>query len=199
MEVEFTARQVRITKALRTQAEEGLERVARVMGKTARASIIFSAERHLQIAELSVAARSQKIVATGKGDTLAVALRLAIEHAESQALRFRDRRLAGKRLPLEEKAPKAPPVSRTKARAPLPDVESEEAKPVRASRTRAKVVQPHVITSEEAFADHPMTIEEAVKELEFRDHDLLIFRNQADEMYVLHRCRNGQIELVEMP
>ena len=46
MEVEFTARQVKISKALRTLAEEGMERIARILGKTARASITFSAQRH---------------------------------------------------------------------------------------------------------------------------------------------------------
>jgi hypothetical protein len=37
MEVEFTARQVKISKALKTQAEEGLERIARILGRNARA------------------------------------------------------------------------------------------------------------------------------------------------------------------
>ena len=45
-----------------------------------------------------------------------------------------------------------------------------------------------------------MTIEEAVKDCEFRDRDLLIFRNRAGDLYVLgNRRRDGQIELVEVP
>ena len=44
-----------------------------------------------------------------------------------------------------------------------------------------------------------MTIEEAVKDTEFRDRDLLIFRNAAGDLYVLHRRRDGQMELVEIP
>ena len=39
MEVEFTARQVKISKALRTHAEEGMERIGRILGKSAHASI----------------------------------------------------------------------------------------------------------------------------------------------------------------
>ena len=69
MEVEFTARQVKISKALRTQAEEGMERIARILGKTARASITFGAQKHLQIAELTIQARLQTIAAAGKADT----------------------------------------------------------------------------------------------------------------------------------
>ena len=44
-----------------------------------------------------------------------------------------------------------------------------------------------------------MTIEEAVKDAEFRDRDLLVFRNPSGELYVLHRRRDGQMELVEIP
>src|ERR1039457_3348480 len=124
MEVEFTARQVKISKALRTQAEEGLHRIARIMGKTARASITFSAQRHVQIAELSVQARSQTIVSTGKADSLEAALRQTIEHAENQALRFRDRRLANKRQPNEDKVVTAPPVTRLNSHAAQPTPEA---------------------------------------------------------------------------
>ena len=98
MEVEFTARQVKISKALRTHAEEGMERIGRILGKSAHASITFSAQRHVQIVELTVQGRAQKIAATGKATTLDAALREAMEHAENQARRFRDRRMGSKRL-----------------------------------------------------------------------------------------------------
>jgi putative sigma-54 modulation protein len=215
MEVEFTARQENISKALRTelrtQAEEGLQRIARILGKATHASVIFSAQRHVQIAELSVQARLQKIVSTGKADSLEAALRQAIEHAENQSLRFRDRRLAGKRLPKEEKMPAAPPVTRPNSRVAQPRADGGNGKPARvASKTRtaiavqssaasATVVEPHVIESDEVFASQPMTIEEAVKDAEFRDRDLLIFRTAAGDMYVLHRRRDGEMELVEIP
>ena len=103
MEVEFTARQVKISKALRTHAEEGMERIGRPLGKSAHASITFSAQRHVHIVELTVRGRAQKIAATGKATTLDAALREAMEHAENQARRFRDRRMGSKRLPKEEK------------------------------------------------------------------------------------------------
>jgi putative sigma-54 modulation protein len=50
-----------------------------------------------------------------------------------------------------------------------------------------------------ALAIRPMTIEEAVKEAEFRDRDLLIFRNASGALFVLHRRRDGKMELVEVP
>src|ERR1700739_1206296 len=116
MEVELTARQVRISKALRTQAEAGMDRIARILGRTTSASVIFRVERHLQIAELTIKARLQTIVAAGEANTMESALRVALAHAEHQALRYRDRHLARKRLPKEEKMLAVPPVTRPKSR-----------------------------------------------------------------------------------
>jgi putative sigma-54 modulation protein len=207
MEVEFTARQVKITKGLRAQAEEGMERIARILGKTARASITFGAQRHLQIVELTVQVRLQTIAAAGKADTLDAALREALEHALNQARRYRDRRLESERLPKGEKVLTALPVARPKTRAAEP-IEESNGKLVRShARTsiavhsfpnRATVVEPHIVKSSEAISLKPMTIEEAVKETEFRDRDLLIFRNPSGEMFVLHRRRDGEMELVEI-
>jgi putative sigma-54 modulation protein len=210
MEMEFTARQVKISRALRTQAEEGMQRIARILGKGTHASITFSAQRHVQIVELIVKGRLLKLAAAGKADTLESALRQAIAHAEHQAQRYRDRRLVSKRLPKEEKVLTALPVARPKARV-SPAAESAEDGAGRAkgkARTsiavhsfpaRPTVVEPHIVKNGEAVALRPMTIEEAVKDAEFRDRDLLIFRNASGDVFVLHRRRDGQMELVEIP
>ena len=208
MHVAFTARQGKISKALRTQAEEGMERIGRILGRSARASVTFSAQRHVYIVELIIMARAQKFAATGKGDSYDAALREAIEHAEHQAHRHRDRRIVSKRLPKGEKVMTAPPVARPKARVE-PTGEGGEARPARGkARTsiavhsfpvRTTVVEPHIVKSGEAIALKPMTIEEAVKDAEFRDRDLLIFRTAIGETFVLHRRRDGQMELVEIP
>jgi putative sigma-54 modulation protein len=209
MEVEMTARQVKVPKALRTQAEEGMDRIARVLGRTTTASVIFRVQRHLQIAELTVKGRLQTIVATGEADSMESALRKALAHAEHQALRYRDRHLTRKRLPKEEKMLTALPVARPKTRASEPDEAASNGKPSRAKAraaiavhsfpASAAIVEPHILSSSEAIAIKPMTIEEAVKDAEFRDRDLLVFRNPGGDLYVLHRRRDGQMELVEVP
>jgi len=209
MDVEFTARQAKVPKALRDLAQEGMDRIGRILGRTAHASIVFNTQRHLQIVEVTIQARLQTIAATGQANTLDAALRQAMAHAENQVRRYRDRKIVTKRLPKEEKVLTAPPVTRPKARAAQPEDNGVEGKPAR-TRARASiavhsfpakatVVEPHVLKSGEAFALRPMTIEEAVKDAEFRDRDLLIFRTVAGEMFVLHRRRDGQMVLVEIP
>lgn len=210
MEVELTARQVRIPKALRQQAEEGMNRIARILGKTTSAAITFRTQRHLHIAELTVTARLQTIAANGQADSQEGALRAALAHAEHQALRYRDRNLTRKRLPKEEKLLDVPPVTRSKTRPAPPDEIEAEAKAKAAAKPRASipvhsfpappaVVEPHIVKNGEAIALRPMTLEEAVKEAEFRDRDVLVFRNQSGDLFVLHRRRDGQMELIEIP
>jgi putative sigma-54 modulation protein len=184
-----------------------MNRIARILGKTTTASITFRTQRHLQIAELTVKARLQTIAATGEADTQESALRAALAHAEHQALRYRDRNLARKRLPKEEKVMEAPPVTRPKSRV-APSEDSEDGRAPKTARAsiavhsfpaNAAVVEPHIVKSGDSIAIRPMTLEEAVKEAEFRDRDLLIFRNIAGVLFVLHRRRDGQMELVEIP
>jgi putative sigma-54 modulation protein len=207
MEVEFTARGVKISKAVRAHAEEGMERIGRILGRGAHGSVTFSVQRHLQIVELTVQARTQKLAATGKSNEPEAALRMALSHAENQARKYRDRKIENNRLPKEEKSLTVPPVARPKTRV-SPDAEQAEGKPAR-GKARASiavhsfpakptVVEPHIIKNGECFALKPLTIEEAVKDAEFRDRDLLIFHDPAGDMYVLHRRRDGQMELVEI-
>jgi len=208
MQVELTARKVKISKALRVQAEEGMDRIARILGRTTTANVIFRVQRHLQIAELTIKARLQTIVAAGQADSLESALREALAHAEHQALRYRDRHLARKRMPKEEKMLTALPVARPKARPAEPQqapngkqaaAKHRAAIAVHSFPANSTIVEPHILSSAEAIAIRPMTIEEAVKDAEFRDRDLLVFRNLGGDLYVLHRRRDGQMELVEVP
>jgi putative sigma-54 modulation protein len=212
MDVEFTARQVRVSKTLKAGATEGIERIALVLGKVTVASVTFRAERHMQIVEIALQSRNHKIVAAGEAGTQTAALREALEHAELQAQRFRDRIRTRKRQAkvdetAEPAAKKRTPrkASTEKAEAEKPAIARNPGHKTKAAITvhsfpgKPKVVEPHILSAAEALAIRPMTIEEAVKEAEFRDKDLLVFRNLAGDMYVLHRRRDGQMELVEIP
>ena len=155
-----------------------------------------------------VAAACVGLMGVGRANAQDAALREAIAHAEHQANRYRDRRLVSKRLPKEEKSLAALPVVRPKTRQDPEGDETGRARLATKARTsiavhsfpaRATVVEPHILKNGEAVAIKPMSIEEAVKDAEFRDRDLLIFRTSAGDMFVLHRRRDGQMELVEIP
>ena len=65
--------------------------------------------------------------------------------------------------------------------------------------SKSPLQEPHVVRSADSVARRPMSLEEAVKEAAFRDRDVFVFRNHAGQAMVLHRKRDGKMELIEVP
>ena len=223
MAVEFTARQVKISKLMKDGATEGIDRISLVLGKVTAAKLIFWAERHLQVVEITLQTSHHGIVSKGEADTQESALRKALAHAELQAQRYRDKIRTKKRSPkvvptaeerkprktaraaLEAKAVAEPDLETTSQNGHKPAVARSPGKQTKAAITvhsfpgKPAVVEPHILVASEALAIRPMRIDEAVKEAEFRDRDLLIFRDPDGDLFVLHRRRDGKMEIVEVP
>jgi putative sigma-54 modulation protein len=63
----------------------------------------------------------------------------------------------------------------------------------------ARTTEVHLVRSDEAVAMRPMTLEEAIKEAHFRDRDVFVFRDPKGKLMILHRTRDGKMELIETP
>jgi putative sigma-54 modulation protein len=217
MQAEYTGRQVTITPALRRMGDEAIERIAKVLPKVVGAHIVLTSEKYRKTADVAVKMRAGKIVGFAESNNMETALRDALERAETQAIRYRKRQNAIKRQPKEEKLqtevlPVRPRrASRTRSEAEpetaAPPVKTNGKRPGRAvvpvtvhtfPATRP-ISEPHVVRSADSVALRPMTIEEAVKEAEFRDRDVFVFRNFEGTVCVLHRTREGKMELIEAP
>jgi len=220
MQVEYTGRQVTVTRTLKTIAEESLGRIAKILGKTTGAHIVLTAEKYRQTAEVTIKTRLHNIVATSESTSMETALRAALDKAETQAIRCKKKLHAKKRQPKEEKLvveaalarPKRAtrPAALTEAAAPAPKeaakktnghARSRQVLPVTVHSFPAKVPiqEPHVVRSADSVALRPMTLEEAVKEAEFRDREVFVFRDHQGNVKVLHRKRDGKMELIEAP
>ena len=182
-----------------------MERIGRILGKTAHASITFSAQRHLQIVELTVQARTQTIAATGKANALDAALRQAIPTLKTRPA-YRDRKMeqaiTQRRKGADRAAGDASQIARCSAgRQRTASWQTAKARASIAVHSFPSGLRSLNRTSSRTarLSLYPMTIEEAVKEAEFRDRDLLIFHTSSGEMFVLHRRRDGQMELIELP
>jgi putative sigma-54 modulation protein len=220
MQAEYTGRQVSITPALRRIGDEGVERIARLLPKAEAAHIVLTSEKYRKTADVSVKMRAGKIVGFAESTQMDQALREALERAETQAIRHRKRLHSIKRQPKEEKQPNE--VLAVRPRKASRSQSEPEENPVaeavaaakangrRAGRTmvpvtvhtfpaRRPIPEPHIVRSSDSVALRPMTIEEAVKEAEFRDRDVFVFRTNEGTVCVLHRKRDGKMELIEAP
>jgi putative sigma-54 modulation protein len=213
MPVECTGRQVAITKPLRTLAEEGIERIAKVLGKITSAHVVLTAEKYRQIAEVTVNTRACTFVALCESAAnMETALREALAKAETQATRHKDRQRTRKRQPKQEKLVEETGIARS-GRGSVAEARTasngttngkNHAQPaipvtVHSFPARVPISEPHVVRSLDSVALRPMTLEEAVKEAEFRDRDVFVFRDNEGNVKVLHRKRDGKMELIEAP
>ena len=214
MQIEYTGRQVTVTRALRALAETGIDRIVKILGRVTSAHIILSATKYRQTAEVTIKTRLSNIVGVAESPNMEVSLRDALAKAETQAIRCRKKLQAKKRQPKEEKLTAEPQLLRP--RKPAKPLAADEAAPstsqngnarskqiipvtVHSFPIKATVNEPHITRSTDSVALRPMTIEEAVKEAEFRDRDVFVFRDNNGGVKVLHRKRDGKMELIEAP
>lgn len=227
MQVEYTGRQTAITPSLRRLAEEGLDRVSRVVGRTCSAHVILTEEKYRHTAEVTVQTKFQTIVGLCESQAMETALRDALAKAELQAIKHKDKFRTRTREPKDHKSSMEPQLSRPRNNsmsvAALPDVAEPILPSVRTSPSKApakaassngrrpepvrvhspthgkEINEPHVIHCTDCLADQPMSLDEAVKESEARDKDVFVFRDNGGDLRVLHRRRDGVMELIALP
>lgn len=215
MQIDYTGRQVTITRALRALTEAGIERIEKILGRLTSVHVILSATKYRQTAEVTIKTRLTKIVGIAECPNMETSLRDALMKAETQAIRARKKLHTKKRQPKEEKSTVEPQLARPRKPAKAASSEDETDQATRRNGNgRGKEVipvtvhsfpvispvhEPHLTRSTDSVALRPMTIEEAVKEAEFRDRDVFVFRDNEGGVKVLHRKRDGKMELIEAP
>jgi putative sigma-54 modulation protein len=207
MDVEYTGRQTSITKKVKLQTEAGLERIAKIVGSSGNVHVILSTDKYRQIAEITVQTRQQKLVARCEATEMEVALHDALAKIEQQAIRHKKKSATIKRHPKSDVKGAVEEVSapaRSKAVAVKVAAKTSvgrKAVPmlVHSFPSQSPLSEPHVVRSVDGAALRPMSLEEAVKEAAFRDHDVFVFRDHSGQAMVLHRKRDGKMELIEVP
>jgi putative sigma-54 modulation protein len=217
MEVEYTGRQAAITDELRNLAQVILERIEKLAGKASSAHIVLTTEKYRHTAEVTIKTSLQDIVGLCESTSVESALRQALEKAEAQAIRSKEKLKARKRVSTGDKVSVQPGLERAShagrlSPQPAPDamasgngvaahsVPTKSLKPLgKRPVAAASDGEPHVVRSIDAIALRPMSLEEAVKEAEFRDREVFVFRDGGGQMKVLHRKRDGLMELIELP
>jgi putative sigma-54 modulation protein len=199
MNVEYLARQYEITPAVRKEVESGLGKLTRILGENFKSKVILTVEKHRYIAEITVKRRRGHIVGLAEATDMVAAVNQALEHIETQALKSNGRRRATYRKP-KDKSWATPVEAEPETRISV-GASAATAVPVVVHKfpAVARTTEAHLVKSSDSIAMRPMTIEEAVKECEFRDRDVFVFRDGKGRVKVLHRRKDGKIELIEVP
>jgi putative sigma-54 modulation protein len=197
MEVDYTGRQFDITPKIRKEVDAGLAKLAKIVGDNCSSKVILTAEKQRRIAEITLTRRTKQLVGQGESTDMVAAIGEALEHIEKQALKLNTRKRDVKRAVKATWKREVPEVELpiavgTTAVTAVPVV-------VHKFPAKPKMTEAHLVKSQEAVALQPMTIEEAVKECEFRDRGVFIFHDKKGIVRVLHRRKDGKLELIEVP
>jgi putative sigma-54 modulation protein len=201
MNVEYTGRHYEVTPANRKDVEAGLTKIRKILRDRFEANVILAVEKHRHKAEITINSRVGPLVGLAQARDMALAIGEALDHLERQALKNKTRIITKKRRNHQNKKwngeGKEPTV--TDAVAVKTVASSSVSMVVHKFPLVAKSTEVHIVRSDEAVALRPMTLEEAIKEAHFRDRDVFIFRDPKGKLMILHRTRDGKMELIEAP
>ncbi|HVP42026.1 MAG TPA: ribosome-associated translation inhibitor RaiA [Terriglobales bacterium] len=197
MNVEYTGRQYEVTPTLRKQIEQGLSKIERILSTHFDTHVILACEKHRHIAEITVTVRNHNIVGISEATDMTAAVGEALDRIERQAVKYKTRwrskkRNARKRWNGEASAVEQQLAVGANLTTAVPVV-------VHAFPAIVRTAEAHVSRPQDAVALRPLTLEEAIKEAEFRDRDVFVFRDNKGRVKVLHRTKDGKMELIEAP
>jgi len=201
MNVEFTGRQYEITPAIRKSVEAGLTKMRKILGDTFDTKVILAVEKHRHEAEITISPRNGPLVGFAQAGDMKSAVNEALEHLEKQAVKYKTRWRSKKRHQQKNQEQKwNGKAAEENLSATLGLTETNEISlVVHRFPAVAKSTEVHLVRSDDAVAMRPMTLEEAIKEAHFRDRDVFVFRDPKGKVMVLHRTRDGKMELIEAP
>jgi putative sigma-54 modulation protein len=197
MNVEYTGRQYEITPIIRKQVEIGLAKLLKILGDKFETKVVLTVEKHRHKAEITINPPNGPLVGLAQATDMTSAINESLDHLEKQAVKYKTRWRSKKRH--EHK--------KWNGKAADPEVQTAvglteaTAVPVTVHKfpVVAKTTQVHLVQSPDAVALRPMMLEEAIKEAHFRDRDVFVFRDPKGKVMVLHRTRDGKLELIEAP
>jgi len=180
MKITYTGRQVELAPAQLRKVEARFAKLAKLLdGRDQReAHVVLALERHLHKVEVTVQYHHHPLIGIGASTDLFTAIHSAVDRLEKQAIKLRAKWRDTKRV--------------SRKTAVLEEEETRPEEPILETENERKVFR---VNHHERRK--PMTLEEALLEME-GDRDYLVYRDSVtDRVSVLVRRRDGNFALIE--
>jgi len=177
MQITTTFRHMESSDALKSYAAEKLDRVQKYIDEPIVAQVFLTVEKIRHIAEVTITARGITIKASEETNDMYAALDAVIDKIERQLRRYKER--------IKDHKPAA---------------ESEERKVKKTILTAESIEQQQepVIIKSKTFSIKPMSVEEAVMQMDLLHKDFLVFTDASTEdINVIYRRKDGNYGLIE--
>jgi putative sigma-54 modulation protein len=195
MRINVTFRHMEATDALREHAENRVRRVAKYVHRPIDAHVILSVVKRRHIAEVVLNADRTTMTAKEETGDLYSAIDLASDKLEHRARKHTEKITNHKVSPRSRRAQNAA------SDAVAPPAEVRTGPGLRMNVLRAdsfgRRKGPEVINTKR-LPVKPMSVEEAVMQMDLMSNDFLVFRNAANEtLSVVYRRKDGHYGLIE--
>lgn len=178
-----SGKNVQVTPALRDHAERKVGSLQKYFddGRPLRAEVVLATERERHIAEVTIQVGSLLVRGVGKTDDMYVSIDAAADRIARQVRKYKTRINRG----LKEASKSAKAAAQAAAVAVPVDVGGDDAEEPRVVRVKR-------------FAFKPMTVDEAILQMELLGHDFFVFTDGASgDVNVLYRRRDGNYGVIE--
>jgi len=189
MKLEFSGKNLTLTDALKTKAENKIGKLERFTGPIVSSHASFEVERHLHKVDLVVHCAHDRIYkARGMAEDMYVAIGSATDAIEQQAKKDKDKRLASRaKASGKDAAPDAGGAAVS---------EEEEEEESHAGRRRT----PAVTSRPDLFSPKPLSLPDAVLLMAEEKLPVMVYRDgDTGRLRVIFKDKAGKVNLVEPP
>jgi len=189
VQLNITFRNLDASDALKEYAREKIERVHKYLDRAGEAHVVLSLERHLHHADITLHSGSFILRGREKSEDMYASIDLAMDKIERQLRRYKEK--LKHHHGRERVHHRQEMLNHFKVRYDVVEVQDPE-------RAAAQGTQgPRIIRTNE-FLAKPMTVDEAVMQMDLMNNDFLVFTNAVSrEMNVVYRRRDGHYGLIE--
>jgi putative sigma-54 modulation protein len=179
MNISITGRQIDITPPIKSYTEAKLKKLNRFMNGITDIHVTLSLEKYRQIAEVNVHSRGNTyLTAVEESNDLYVSIDQAIDKIKSQAKKLQEKRIGKKRRS-----------KRVETSGTFNVLAREE--------SQTSESGPRIVESSR-FVIKPLSVEEAVVQIEDEGAEFLVFRNASSErVNVIYRRPDGNFGLID--
>ncbi len=177
MQITTTFRHMETSEALKGYVEEKLERVQKYIDEPIVAQVFLTVEKIRHTAEITINAKGITIKASEETNDMYAAVDAVLDKIERQLRRYKEK---------------------IKEHKPAGEMEERKIKKSVVEAESLGVKNEPVIIKSKTFSIKPMSVEEAVMQMDLLHKDFLVFTDAATEdINVIYRRRDGNYGLIE--
>ncbi len=177
MQITTTFRHMESSEALKTYAQEKLEKVQKYIDEPIVVQVFLTVEKIRHIAEITITAKGITIKASEETNDMYAALDAVVDKIERQLRRYKER---------------------IKEHKPGNEIDERRVKKSILTAESIEQRQEPVIVRSKTFSIKPMSVDEAVMQMDLLHKEFLVFTDSTtEEINVIYRRKDGNYGLIE--